>query len=1640
MLYTLCMGTAINLLYLRRIISLLITVCFTVTGFNIPLVQAQDFFLPVPGVMVHLSPPFNPPILKGIKVHPDNPFRFDFILDKGDSETGNDQLKDESSKLIKYFLASLTIPEKDLWVNLSPYEKDRIIPNSFGLTEMGRDLLAEDYMLKQITASLIYPEGEVGKKFWKRIYEAAVKKYGTTDIPVNTFNKVWIVPEKAIVFENSKAGTAYVVESKLKVMLEQDYLSLEKHESIQFKQAQIRDTNQIGNQIVREIVIPELDKELNENKNFAKLRQVYNSLILATWYKKKIKDSILTQVYEGKNKVAGVSIDDPQEKEKIYQQYLKAFKKGAYNYIKEEIDPITQEIIPRKYFSGGMQFGSKMDDAMVVTSNSATLYRSITALTKIVLLGISLIVVSPTGNKIPNINQKVSLSANQVGEVSGVDEIYKIKLEAGVSYKFFKVRDEKFYYIEFNSLMTQNKAFNRLAIFVEDRQYHGKVLNDDEIKKIFGMNKTLGVGHDYDIKDIVRFFNQASRNGIKFNGIESGIINDLLKRGFIKYLEGRYIVNVPTAIISTSQDIGIIYPIENFRKNTIDHEYNHGIYFTDKSYREAVRKLWDSFPKFLQKAITHALDIGSDIDINDHDLVLREFAAWFRNFWDEVFDNLGPDHFDRFVREIGGIRTLENIQIKLRNIENSRDPTLVQGMDEILRKFDSREKAQENNGTLKTRDSAQISEDNEGQSPYLVGIPSKTRIPLEFISNEYSSYVFLKKFNKWRWMTSVASTFSFYDQNYFGITMFFIYKYFISFKYVKDHTYEFNEGSTVARFAEAYLSKMAAEKSPNREQYARLRILVGNGEIKPRAFAIAANGDLIIYWEEPYILQKLAPVIYPIPYWIAPLESWRKEKVKMKKESRSKLRKLKRSFEGSFFFRHNRDISIKGDINLTQVGDRAMKINGHELAIEQLSKDEYKRNHPAITRLINLIGSDVPAFKKEEILNRVDNPSKFNEELSFAVKDIQSDELVGVAIMVSTSVHKIELAKLSIDPQYQGLLMASWLIKTVFENAQSKGFKRAEWLSTINPDTTKPGSERKNTFYGKIGATLEGVIPPRKDAPIPGIFHYQWSFDFQADMSKLEDEFNVQMVRAENWSMLADKAQVEAGDRAMAAVDILLWPQTEQEKEELHVLTETLDKEFVGPWDANKAAQLTKQQTREMQNELEKLTGISIAESGQITDKISLQFNRQKAFIELIRRSPDISGDMRGLLLDRNVGAWLRRGEESANEYFGKGNLNKLDVGALCFIYLQDFDPKNPASLDLLRAIEAMARQKAEIRSEFIQFIENNFRRIQQIAQWDFIHRFPGAWKIKVVHGRDEEYFKTIVKSKQITLVPDTFFSYDPQYAASFAYFHHDTKENYTIIVADVPISSIQYTTWSISLNEENSEDEISVNGPATITNVFNFNTIKDFLKWLNFKNKYLESLKTIPDIVLDPYEFPKNKAWYVNKDALRYSAQQEFEDLSGEDDEYLRMAIGEAVDRLMEIFPQDFPKAARIIGAMIEDAVYLKKREIVGFIRGQFRDSKEDIEEEWGKAAMGGVKKDGAMMNSVQTNGGIDLTPADRILQSQNSGIGIKFHINAAQLARYQEAPGFTVEDITIQPLKSLPIWLGISQAQANYPMLVST
>ncbi|MBZ0166453.1 MAG: hypothetical protein K8I00_06570, partial [Candidatus Omnitrophica bacterium] len=354
---------------LSKFCALALSLVFTVSSLlpaHVVWAQTQ-LSLPLPGTRVNLSSGYAPLTLRGVLVHPENPFRFDFIVDTGDSEFQAGALEQESTQMIRYFLAALTVPEDEQWVNLSPYERERIIPGSFGVTDMGRDLLAQDYILKQITASLIYPEEEFGKVFWDRVYQRAQKLYGTTDIPVNTFNKVWIVPDSATVYENG--SVAFVTHSRLKIMLEEDYLALDKNQgnrSIgldQFLANDAKEVNEVSAAIVREIVIPEIEREVNEGKNFAKLRQIYHAMILATWFKENLKSHVLGRKYVNQNKVLGVEIDDKDAKEEIYRRYLEAYKAGAYNYIKEEYDPVTQEIIPKKYFSGGAIFGRAVNRA-----------------------------------------------------------------------------------------------------------------------------------------------------------------------------------------------------------------------------------------------------------------------------------------------------------------------------------------------------------------------------------------------------------------------------------------------------------------------------------------------------------------------------------------------------------------------------------------------------------------------------------------------------------------------------------------------------------------------------------------------------------------------------------------------------------------------------------------------------------------------------------------------------------------------------------------------------------------------------------------------------------------------------------------------------------------------------------------------------------------------------------------------------------------------------------------------------------------------------------------------------------------------------------------------------------------------------
>lgn len=329
-------------MFIRKVSAIAVLLAFLVNSLGPVYAQA---ILPYSTEMRCSGQSYNPPFLKGIKVFPNNDQRIDFILDPGDEKISEKNLKNTAERLSRYFFASLTLPASSLWVNLAPYDQKHIIPVAFGMTEMGRDILAEDYVLKQMTASAIHPETPNGREFWDRVYGLAQEKYGTIDIPLDVFNKVWIVPARAEVTESGGGTAAYVSEAYLRVLSDNDYQAQSGSEL-----KSVIDVNPV----MREVILPELEKEVNEGRCFAVLRQVYHSLILASWYKKQVHSGTLVKDYADQNRVNGLDIQDPRICLRVWSNYVKTFKNGAFDLIDEKQDPVTGIMTPKRFFSGGI--------------------------------------------------------------------------------------------------------------------------------------------------------------------------------------------------------------------------------------------------------------------------------------------------------------------------------------------------------------------------------------------------------------------------------------------------------------------------------------------------------------------------------------------------------------------------------------------------------------------------------------------------------------------------------------------------------------------------------------------------------------------------------------------------------------------------------------------------------------------------------------------------------------------------------------------------------------------------------------------------------------------------------------------------------------------------------------------------------------------------------------------------------------------------------------------------------------------------------------------------------------------------------------------------------------------------------------
>ena len=194
------------------------------------------------------------------------------------------------------FFVWLTRPPESFWVNLAPTESDRVIDAGLGDTDAGKTLLEADLLLKRTAARLLHPDHELGGAFWDQLYGWV----GTRDSKLCHSFRQWIVPGVAqlqVVQQTPERQTPllHVLRAPLRVRQEAEYAA----GGGGFAQIAIDSEGAVremcsgadpaaraeASRLFEKIVLPELERSVNEWPEYARLRRVYLWRVVSEFYR-----------------------------------------------------------------------------------------------------------------------------------------------------------------------------------------------------------------------------------------------------------------------------------------------------------------------------------------------------------------------------------------------------------------------------------------------------------------------------------------------------------------------------------------------------------------------------------------------------------------------------------------------------------------------------------------------------------------------------------------------------------------------------------------------------------------------------------------------------------------------------------------------------------------------------------------------------------------------------------------------------------------------------------------------------------------------------------------------------------------------------------------------------------------------------------------------------------------------------------------------------------------------------------------------------------------------------------------------------------------------------------------------------------
>lgn len=315
---------------------------------------------------------------------------FQYVLRATEAKPGDEISDLEEARVLSltWFLIGLSLPDYKFWVNLNPWESDRIIDEDLGRTDVGRIMLEADFQMKKDFCKYQNPgESDIGEKYWslldgkrEELVEKCMNMYpGEIDSVHNVLfaaaTRHWIVPDTITGYGDG--DEFYIADATLSIFSEPV-----------FEHSTFEVVNQLGSisedcsdclseatkeygryvkELEEEMILPLVVEEVNTNSSYSDLRQVYASLALAQWYKSRYRfgGHLFSDFIDSEN-LENLESKVTWSPEEIWTEYVKSYEEGEFHCEKEYKE--GDYIITRIYTAGGVDFLNIMEEISIIGS------------------------------------------------------------------------------------------------------------------------------------------------------------------------------------------------------------------------------------------------------------------------------------------------------------------------------------------------------------------------------------------------------------------------------------------------------------------------------------------------------------------------------------------------------------------------------------------------------------------------------------------------------------------------------------------------------------------------------------------------------------------------------------------------------------------------------------------------------------------------------------------------------------------------------------------------------------------------------------------------------------------------------------------------------------------------------------------------------------------------------------------------------------------------------------------------------------------------------------------------------------------------------------------------------------------------